>query len=112
MRDYLHVKDHCRAIELALRKGVAGEAYNVGAREQRNGVEMATRILDALGKPRELLTYVTDRPGHDYRYEVNPSKTEALGWQRRWSFEDGLDATVRWYRDHRTWWEALLPAAR
>ncbi|MHB2016586.1 MAG: dTDP-glucose 4,6-dehydratase [Candidatus Xenobia bacterium] len=112
LRDYLHVEDHCRAIELVLRQGQAGHAYNVGAREQRNGVEMATRILDALGKPHSLLQYVTDRPGHDYRYEVNPSKTEALGWTRRWNFEQGLEDTVHWYRDNRTWWERLVAAAR
>ncbi|AEB12583.1 dTDP-glucose 4,6-dehydratase [Marinithermus hydrothermalis] len=104
VRDYLHVEDHCAGIDLVLHKGTAGEAYNLGARLAVRGVEVAERVLGLLGKPRELIRFVADRPGHDYRYSVDPSKAEALGWERRWSFEAGLRQTVRWYVEHAGWW--------
>jgi dTDP-glucose 4,6-dehydratase len=105
VRDYMHVEDHAAGIDLVLHQGASGQAYNLGAREQISGREVAERILDLLGKPHSLIRSVPDRPGHDYRYSVDPSRAEALGWQRRWSFEEGLAATVRWYQEHPRWWD-------
>ncbi|MHB9132244.1 MAG: dTDP-glucose 4,6-dehydratase [Armatimonadota bacterium] len=107
VRDYMHVEDHAAGIDRVLHAGQRGQAYNLGAREEISGVAVATAMLDQLGKPHSLLTFVTDRPGHDYRYSVDPSAAESLGWQRRWSFPDGLAQTVRWYLDHESWWRAV-----
>ncbi len=104
VRDYMHVEDHCAGIDVVLHKGKTGEAYNLGARLEVAGVEVAERVLELLGKPRDLIRFVKDRPGHDYRYSVDPSKAEALGWRRRWSFAEGLRQTVRWYVEHEGWW--------
>ena len=104
VRDYLHVEDHCRGIDLVLHEGRGREAYNLGARLEVSGIQVAERVLDLLGKPRTLIRFVADRPGHDYRYSVDPSKAEALGWTRRWDFSDGLAQTVAWYVDRREWW--------
>ncbi|MHB9027107.1 MAG: dTDP-glucose 4,6-dehydratase [Armatimonadota bacterium] len=112
VRDYLHVEDHVAGIDLALHRGAAGEAYNLGARLAVNGREVAERILQLLDKPADLLTYVTDRPGHDYRYSVDPGKAEALGWGRRWTFSDGLARTVEWYVAHETWWREVQERQR
>jgi dTDP-glucose 4,6-dehydratase len=98
LRDYMHVEDHALGILAVLNEGVSGEAYNLGARLQVDGNEVAERVLSLTGRPQSLLQYVPDRPGHDYRYSVDPSKAEGLGWLRRWSFEDGLAQTVEWYR--------------
>ncbi|MEZ0348754.1 MAG: dTDP-glucose 4,6-dehydratase [Thermus sp.] len=107
VRDYLHVEDHCAGIDLILHQGKAGRAYNLGARLQVSGLEVAQRILEILGKPESLIRFVPDRPGHDYRYAIDPSEAEALGWQRRWSFEDGLRQTVAWYANNQGWWRRL-----
>lgn len=104
VRDYLHAEDHCRGIDLVLHEGMRREAYNLGARLEVSGIQVAERILDLLGKPRTLIQFVADRPGHDYRYSVDPSKAEALGWTRRWDFSDGLAQTVAWYVDRQEWW--------
>ena len=104
VRDYLHAEDHCRGIDLVLHEGRGREAYNLGARLEVSGIEVAERVLDLLGKPRTLIQFVADRPGHDYRYSVDPSKAEALGWTRRWDFLDGLAQTVAWYVGRREWW--------
>jgi dTDP-glucose 4,6-dehydratase len=105
-REWLHVDDHCRAIDLAIRKGRVGETYNVGSGDERSVEQLADAILDALGKPRSLKTYVEDRPSHDRRYLLDHSKIEReLGWTPRIGFADGLSATVGWYREHRQWWE-------
>ena len=106
VRDYLHVDDHAAGIDLVLQRGEAGKAYNLGARMEVTGVEVAERILDALGKPRALMTFVTDRPGHDYRYSVNPGRAEALGWTRAWDFPRGMAQTVAWYAEGQDWWRA------
>jgi len=105
LRDYLHVEDHAAGIDRVLHHGAAGQAYNLGAREAISGVEVARAILACLGKPPELITFVPDRPGHDYRYSVDPAKAEALGWQRTRTFADGLTDTVRWYLNHQSWWQ-------
>ncbi|MHB0936206.1 MAG: dTDP-glucose 4,6-dehydratase [Armatimonadota bacterium] len=107
VRDYLHVDDHAAGIDLVLHNGEPGKAYNLGARLEVTGVEVAERILDLLGKPRALMTFVTDRPGHDYRYSVDPSRAEALGWKRAWDFPRGLAQTVAWYVENSDWWRAV-----
>ncbi len=107
VRDYMHAEDHCSGIDLVLRGGQSGEAYNLGAREQVSGVRVANEILEILGKSKDLVTHVPDRPGHDYRYSVDPSKAEALGWQRQWNFQKGLEQTVEWYCQHKDWWQQV-----
>ena len=107
VRDYMYVEDHCAGIDLVLHKGKAGEAYNLGARLEVPGVEVAERVLKLLGKPRDLICFVPDRPGHDYRYSVDPSKAEALGWRRKWTFAEGLRQTVRWYVENEGWWRRV-----
>jgi dTDP-glucose 4,6-dehydratase len=101
------VEDHCAAIDLALRRGGAGEIYNVGGQEREN-LEVVRRILDLTGGSPDLVRHVDDRPGHDRRYSVDSSKLRALGWSPAHSFDaGGLEATVRWYRDNREWWEPI-----
>jgi len=106
VRDYLYVEDHAAGIDLVLHHGAAGTAYNLGARTAVTGVAVAAYILEALGKPRSLMQYIADRPGHDYRYSVDPSRAEALGWTRAWDFVRGMAQTVAWYVAHADWWRA------
>jgi dTDP-glucose 4,6-dehydratase len=102
VRDWIHVDDHCRAIMLALEKGTPGETYNIGARNPRRNIDVVESILKLLGKPLALITHVQDRPGHDRRYAIDPSKVEReLGWQPREAWESGLAKTVRWYQENR-----------
>ena len=109
IRDWLYVEDHCAAIDLVVRKGREGEVYNVGGHNERTNLEVVKTVLRELGKPESLITFVTDRPGHDRRYAIDPSKIHAeLGWLPRTSFDDGIRQTVRWYLDNRTWWEHIL----
>jgi dTDP-glucose 4,6-dehydratase len=105
-REWLYVDDHCAAIELVLGEGGAGAVYNVEGEEHEN-LEVTERILQLTGAEPSLVRHVTDRPGHDRRYALDSSKLRALGWQPRRSFEDGLAATVEWYRQNRAWWEAV-----
>jgi dTDP-glucose 4,6-dehydratase len=107
VRDYMHAYDHASGIDTVLHAGVNGEAYNLGAREQISGTEVARRVLEALGKPQSLIKFVTDRPGHDYRYSVDPSKAEALGWERKYAFPEGLAETVQWYLEDEGWWQRV-----
>ncbi len=110
-REWLHVEDHCAAIELALRKGAAGEAYNVGGQEREN-MEVVRRILDLTGASPDLVRMVEDRPGHDRRYAIDSSKLRDLGWKPEHSFDStGLAETVDWYREHREWWEPIKSGA-
>jgi dTDP-glucose 4,6-dehydratase len=107
VREWLHAEDHSAAIELVLREGRAGEIYNVGGEERKN-IDVTRRILELTGADESLITHVTDRPGHDRRYALDDSKLQSLGWSRQWSFEDqGLAATVDWYRENRAWWEPI-----
>jgi dTDP-glucose 4,6-dehydratase len=107
-REWLHVLDHCRAIELALERGRVGETYNVGSGVEKTIEEIADAVLGALGKPASLKTIVEDRPGHDRRYLLDSSKLRGeLGWNDEIAFEQGLEETVRWYADNREWWEPL-----
>jgi len=107
-REWLHVRDHCRAIELALESGVPGETYNVGSAVEASIEEIADRVLELTAKPEALKTIVPDRPGHDRRYLLDSSKiSRELGWQPEIGFEDGLRETVEWYTANRAWWEPL-----
>jgi dTDP-glucose 4,6-dehydratase len=107
-REWLHVRDHCRAIELALEKGAPGETYNVGSAVEASIEEIADRVLELTGKPESLKTIVPDRPGHDRRYLLDSSKISSeLGWRAEIGFEDGLRETVEWYAANRGWWEPL-----
>jgi dTDP-glucose 4,6-dehydratase len=107
VRDWLYVEDNCAAIDLVLREGEPGNVYNVGGGNEVDNLDLTRRILDLLGKDAGLIRHVTDRPGHDRRYSVDCSRLRALGWAPRTSFEEGLAATVAWYRDNRAWWERL-----
>ncbi len=106
VRDYLFVTDHCAAIDLAIHQGEVGETYCVGGAAQRNGVQVAETILDILNKPKSLVHFVEDRPGHDMRYDIDPSFIEQkLGWKQSVSFEEGIRQTVLWYQQHQDWWQ-------
>ena len=107
VRDYLYVEDHCSGIDTVLHAGQSGKAYNLGARMEVNGIEVAKTILGLLDRPESLMQSVSDRPGHDYRYSVDPSATEALGWQRQWDFQRGMAQTVAWYKQNSDWWQAV-----
>ena len=115
VRDWLHVDDHCAGLLLVLRKGRPGEKYNIGGGNERTNLELVDRVCDILDavKPaassrRALKTFVPDRPGHDRRYAIDATKIRReLGWAPRHTFEDGLEATVRWYLDHRGWCDAV-----
>jgi dTDP-glucose 4,6-dehydratase len=109
VRDYLFVADHCSAIDLSIQHGEVGETYCVGGAAQRNGVQIAETILDILGKPKSLLQYVEDRPGHDMRYDIDPSYIQQkLGWVQSVSFEEGIRQTADWYKAHEDWWQPLF----
>jgi dTDP-glucose 4,6-dehydratase len=111
-REWLHVDDHCRAIELVLEQGRAGETYNVGSGVERSIEEIADLVLELAGKSASLKTIVPDRPGHDRRYLLDSSKLRGeLGWEPEISFENGLRATVEWYAGSRSWWEPLRERA-
>lgn len=107
LRDYVYVLDHCEAIDLVLHHGAIGEAYNVGAGNQVNTIELSTKILDLLGKPEGLMKFVTDRPGHDLRYSLDSSKIKSLGWSPRYDFDAAIEATVDWYRENQDWWREI-----
>ena len=107
VRDYLHVSDHARGIDTALRRGAPGATYNVGYGGEVSGLEVADRVLRALGKPSSLREFVADRLGHDRRYSLDSSRLRALGWSPAVSFDEGLVATADWYRDHQQWWRPL-----
>ncbi|MGO9334709.1 MAG: dTDP-glucose 4,6-dehydratase [Acidimicrobiales bacterium] len=108
-REWLHVEDHCRAIELVLTDGTVGETYNVGSGQEASIEQIADGVLKATGRPESLKTIVPDRPGHDRRYLLDSTKLRtALGWEPTVRFEFGLEATVDWYRDNRAWWEPLI----
>ena len=112
VRDWIHVADHCRALDLVLRHGRAGEIYNIGGGNERHNCDIAALILRALDKPASLVRHVADRPGHDRRYAIDASKiTAELGWAPRQVFDEGIVATVEWYRTHRPWWEAVKSGA-
>lgn len=106
VRDWIYVEDHCRAILLAMAKGRPGAVYNVGARNERRNLDVVESLLDAVSKPRSLINFVKDRPGHDRRYAIDPSLIESeLGWKPQETWETGLQKTIQWYRDNARWLE-------
>jgi len=109
VRDWLHVYDHCVAIDLIIRKGRVGEVYNVGGHNERTNLEVVKTILKALGKPESLIAFVEDRKGHDQRYAIDPIKLETeLGWKPKYNFDTGIQQTIQWYLDNKDWWQNIL----
>lgn len=109
VRDWLHVLDHCIAIDLIVRKGKEGETYNIGGHNERTNLEVVKTILQALGKPESFIEYVTDRPGHDRRYAIDPKKMETeLGWKPIYTFDTGIVETIEWYLNNQEWWQHIL----
>ncbi|PWV93809.1 dTDP-glucose 4,6-dehydratase [Paenibacillus cellulosilyticus] len=108
VRDWLHVQDHAKAIDLVIHKGESGEVYNIGGHNERKNIEIVELILERLGKSKELIKYVTDRLGHDRRYAIDPTKlTEQLGWQPDYTFETGIAETIEWYLANEAWWRSI-----
>jgi dTDP-glucose 4,6-dehydratase len=112
VRDWIYVEDHCRAIHLVLEKGRSGAVYNIGARNERPNIEVVESLLDTIGKPRSLIRFVKDRPGHDRRYAIDPSLIESeLGWRPRETWETGLQKTIQWYQENGRWLERTRSGA-
>lgn len=108
IRDWLYVEDHCSAIDLVIHKGVNGEVYNIGGNNERTNVHIVNTVLQELGKPDSLITYVQDRPGHDRRYGIDPTKImNELGWKPKHTFETGIKETIQWYLNNREWWTRI-----
>jgi dTDP-glucose 4,6-dehydratase len=107
VRDWLYVEDNCRAIDMIIRKGKLGEAYNVGANNEVQNIDVAKRIVNHLKKPEDLIKFVSDRLGHDKRYALNCGKIHALGWKPEKNFEDALAFTIDWYQDNPEWWRKI-----
>ena len=109
VRDWLYVEDHCAAVDAIIRNGRVGEVYNVGGHNERSNIDVVRTILHALGKGDELISYVTDRKGHDRRYAINPIKIKTdLGWYPETNFNDGIQSTIKWYQENTVWWEDIL----
>jgi len=108
VRDWLHVLDHCAAIDLVMHEGVNGEVYNVGGHNERTNLEVVKTIIRTLGKTDDLIEFVKDRLGHDKRYAIDPSKLEKLGWKPTYTFETGIAQTIQWYVDNKEWWEQII----
>ena len=109
VRDWLYVEDHCKAIDLVVRKGKVGEVYNIGGHNERTNLEVVKTILKALNKPESLIRFVTDRPGHDRRYAIDPTKIETeLGWKPEYTFDTGIVKTIEWYLNNKEWWEHII----
>ena len=109
VRDWLYVTDHCKAIDLIVRKGRDGEVYNIGGHNEKTNLEVVQTILKALGKPESLIKYVTDRPGHDLRYAMDPTKiVNELGWKPEHDFESGIKDTIDWYLNNKEWWQNII----
>ena len=109
VRDWLYVEDHCKAIDLILRRGRVGEVYNIGGHNEMRNIDIVRLICHALGKPESLITHVGDRKGHDMRYAIDPAKIHGeLGWLPETRFADGIQKTIQWYLDNRGWWEEIV----
>ena len=109
VRDWLYVEDHCKAIDLILNKGRIGEVFNVGGHNEMRNIDIVKLIIHELGKSEDLITYVTDRKGHDLRYAIDPTKIHnELGWLPETKFQDGIKKTIKWYLENRTWWEEII----
>ena len=112
VRDWLYVEDHCRAIDLIVRRGTPGEVYNVGGHNEMRNIDIVRLICRALGKPESLITYVADRKGHDMRYAIDPSKIHReLGWLPETKFAEGIRKTIAWYLAHEDWWQPIVSGA-
>lgn len=107
VRDWIHVADHCRAVDFVLRHGEPGEIYNIGGGNEKSNLEITEGILKALGKDGSMVEYVPDRPGHDWRYSLDSSKLRAMGWKPEFDFETALRSTVQWYTENEWWWRPL-----
>ncbi|WP_336782091.1 dTDP-glucose 4,6-dehydratase [Paenibacillus illinoisensis] len=108
IRDWLYVEDHCSAIDLVIHQGRNGEVYNIGGNNERTNVHIVRTILEQLGKPESLIKYVQDRPGHDRRYGIDPTKTMSeLDWKPKHTFETGIKETIQWYLDNKEWWARI-----
>ena len=109
VRDWLYVEDHCKAIDLVIRKGRVGEVYNIGGHNEMRNIDIVKLICKELNKPESLITYVTDRKGHDMRYAIDPTKIHTeLGWLPETKFADGIKKTIRWYLENQAWWEPII----
>ena len=109
VRDWLYVEDHCKAIDMILKKGRVGEVYNIGGHNEMRNIDIVKLICKTLGKPESLIVHVTDRKGHDMRYAIDPTKIHnELGWLPETKFSDGIQKTVAWYLAHRDWWENII----
>ncbi|MBR2847482.1 MAG: dTDP-glucose 4,6-dehydratase [Clostridia bacterium] len=109
VRDWLYVEDHCKAIDLIIHKGKVGEVYNIGGHNEKTNIDIVKTILKILDKPESLITYVTDRKGHDMRYAIDPTKIHTeLGWLPETMFADGIVKTVNWYLENKSWWEKII----
>lgn len=112
VRDWLYVEDHCSAIDLVIHKGKNGEVYNVGGHNERTNIQIVKTILEQLGKPESLMTFVKDRPGHDRRYGIDPTKIMSeLGWKPKHNFETGIKETIAWYLQNKEWWTRIQSGA-
>lgn len=109
VRDWLYVEDHCSAIDLIIRKGKIGKVYNIGGHNEHTNLEVVKTIIKELGKSEDLIEFVTDRPGHDRRYAIDPTKIHnELGWLPATKFDDGIKKTIDWYLTHKSWWEKII----
>lgn len=109
VRDWLYVEDHCHAIDLVIRKGRVGEVYNIGGHNERTNMQVVKTVLQELGKPESLIEHVADRKGHDRRYAIDPTKIhEELGWLPETTFVEGIRRTVKWYLEHKEWWQNII----
>lgn len=109
VRDWLYVEDHCSAVDLIIHNGRSGEVYNIGGHNERTNLQVVKAILKELDKPESLIHYVTDRPGHDMRYAIDPTKIHnELGWLPATKFDDGIKMTIKWYLDNKPWWEHII----
>jgi dTDP-glucose 4,6-dehydratase len=107
VRDYVYVEDHCRAIDMVLHEAPAGGVYNAGTGVETSGLQVAEAVLEIMGKPKSLIEFVADRPGHDYRYALDVTRITQLGWESAVTLGEGLERTVRWYMKHPEWWRPL-----
>ena len=109
VRDWLYVEDHCRAIDLIIHNGKVGEVYNVGGHNEKRNIDIVRIICQELGKPESLIVHVEDRKGHDRRYAIDPAKIHReLGWLPETKFEDGIKKTIKWYLEHKKWWQDII----
>ncbi|NLY87137.1 MAG: NAD-dependent epimerase/dehydratase family protein, partial [Clostridiales bacterium] len=109
VRDWLYVEDHCKAIDMIIHRGKDGEVYNIGGHNEKANIDVVKIILNQLGKSEDLITYVTDRKGHDQRYAIDPTKIhQELGWLPTTSFQEGIKKTIQWYVDNEEWWKNII----